>query len=60
MICIVGSNQKLYQEWKSVHATIQKFQNSLRGNAISLGFAFFEVRYVLEVVNLFPGDVIEC
>ena len=52
MHCI-GSHQKLYQEWKTLHATIQKFQNSLRENAVSFGFSFFEVHNALPYVTGF-------
>ena len=52
MHCI-DSHQKLYQEWKTLHATIQKFQNSLRENAVSFGFSFFEVHNALPYVTGF-------
>ena len=47
---IIGSHQKLYQEWKSLHGTMQKFQASLSRNAMPFGFSFFEVCGLLNLV----------
>ena len=39
----VDRGESSYREWKSLRATIKKFQNSLKRGALSFAFSFVEV-----------------